>query len=1223
MSGAQNGDRRLAGIRLPMKASIVTGCLLVAVTAGAQTRIDLRTQVKSVDFSSADSTLPSQTGTQLPATCNVGQSYFKTDATPGQNWYLCLAGNQWTVQGGALPAVTGNAGTVLFTDGSSLFWKGLGGDISGSPNTVTLNGLLGRPLSAAAPQTGQTLAWSGTAWAPQNAAVASVFGRTGTITAQSGDYGFSQIGGTVASSQLPGAGGDLAGSLAAATVTRLQGWPVGAAAPAAGQALMWSGTQWAPQNPAVSVASIFGRTGAVTAQSGDYGFAQIGGTVAGSQLPPAGGDLSGTLTAATVTKLQGWPMGATAPQSGQHLTWNGTQWAPENPLLSSVFGRSGAVTAQSGDYTFSQIGGTVASSQLPGAGGDLTGSLSAATVTRLQGSAVATATPQPGQNLTWTGTQWAPQNAAVPSVFGRAGAVTAQTGDYTFSQIGGTVAGSQLPAAGGDLSGTLTTATVTKLQGWAMGTAAPATGQVLAWNGAQWSPQNIASAVPSVFGRTGAVTAQSGDYTFSQIGGTVAGSQLPAAGGDLAGSLTAATVTRLQGWTVGTTAPATGQVMTWSGAQWAPANVAASMVAGGDLSGTLASATVKALQGLPVASGTPQSGQVMTWSGAQWGPENVAASMVAGGDLSGTLAPATVKALQGLPVASGTPQSGQVMTWTGTQWGPQSVTAGVSSVFGRTGTIAAQFGDYTAAQVTNAVDATAANSYVAGARQTFQGNTTTAGMRYIPSPLPGTPLAGDLAVDSGDSNKLKLYDGGSWVSLTPESTPANYAASFASQTTVTVPGTVHQLGTANLEVECFDSAVPANLVEPNTVTVNPTTYDVDILFAAPQSGYCVIDGFNGGGTGGSGSGSGGAVTSVFGRTGNVMQTTGDYSFSQISGTVPDAQVAAGVNASKIGGGTVTNLAFGYLANVTSDIQAQINSKASLTSAAGGDATGTLSSLTVQGLQNRSVANAVPADGQALVWSASLNEWKPATVSGSGGSGGGATMASQLGDFWVSLQSATVLAIGTGCTPATPCNASIGSQVYRITAGATATISGGNGMAYVYLDANGVLTVGHSMTVSCTGCTAVSGVVSFPADVVPLFTWEASNGAWITAGGTDLRGWLSGTNIQAGAGIVIVESGGNTTVAVDSAVVPTYLTASATLDFPLIAAGTCSADLTFPLTGASPGAMVVPGWPSGMEPGLTGTMRVSASGLVAVRLCALGAAVNPAAATFQAAIIQGN
>ena len=63
------------------------------------------------------------------------------------------------------------------------------------------------------------------------------------------------------------------------------------------------------------------------------------------------------------------------------------------------------------------------------------------------------------------------------------------------------------------------------------------TGQVLAWDGAQWAPNSQASGgVISMFGRTGAVTAQTGDYTFTQLSGSVATGQLPTAGGNLSGS---------------------------------------------------------------------------------------------------------------------------------------------------------------------------------------------------------------------------------------------------------------------------------------------------------------------------------------------------------------------------------------------------------------------------------------------------------------------------------------------------------------------------------------------------------------------------------------------------------------------------------------------------------------------------------------------------------------
>jgi hypothetical protein len=50
--------------------------------------------------------------------------------------------------------------------------------------------------------------------------------------------------------------------------------------------------------------------------------------------------------------------------------------------------------------------------------------------------------------------------------------------------------------------------------------------------------------------------------------------------------------------------------------------------------------------------------------------------------------------------------------------------------------------------------------------------------------------------------------------------------------------------------------------------------------------------------------------------------------------------------------------------------------------------------------------------------------------------------------------------------------------------------------------------------------------------------------------------------------------------------------------------------------------VAPGWPAGMENGLIGMMRVSASNTVAVRVCNLaGTTVDPAAATFRATVVR--
>src|SRR5450432_1426171 len=122
-------------------------CVCVAAaTIGAargQTQIDLRTQGKNIDFSSAARTRPSKTGTLIPAVCTIGETFVKTDAAAGKNLYVCTAVNVWTVQGVAAPDPTGKADQVLTNDGSGLTWQAFGGDLNGRPGAVTVTGLEG------------------------------------------------------------------------------------------------------------------------------------------------------------------------------------------------------------------------------------------------------------------------------------------------------------------------------------------------------------------------------------------------------------------------------------------------------------------------------------------------------------------------------------------------------------------------------------------------------------------------------------------------------------------------------------------------------------------------------------------------------------------------------------------------------------------------------------------------------------------------------------------------------------------------------------------------------------------------------------------------------------------------------------------------------------------------------------------------------------------------
>src|SRR5262249_32870341 len=127
----------------------------------------------------------------------------------------------------------------------------------------------------------------------------------------------------------------------------------------------------------------------------------------------------------------------------------------------------------------------------------------------------------------------------------------------------------------------------------------------------------------------------------------------------------------------------------------------------------------------------------------------------------------------------------------------------------------------------------------AGAKQTFTASIATAGLNLAANTLPLVPAAGDLAVDSQDANKLKVYDGAQWNTL---ATSTNYVASFSGQTSVLILGSSHRLGTANLVVDCYDGSSPAQRVEPDRVQIDPTTFNVTVSFVAAQTGKCVVSG---------------------------------------------------------------------------------------------------------------------------------------------------------------------------------------------------------------------------------------------------------------------------------------------------------------------------------------------------------------------------------------------
>lgn len=237
----------------------------------------------------------------------------------------------------SIPTLNRKAGMLVYTQQDAVFWQlGAGltnsdwivaplggniffsGDLSGNPLMQFVVGLQGRPLSGAAPNNGDVIAWDALDgyWAPK-----SISGGGGLIV-------FSQ---------------DLSGDQHAQTVIGLQDRALSNAAPADGDVITWDAADgyWKP----VSLSNNPG-----------------GGTVTFA------GDLSGTNTHQIVTGLQGHPVSNTSPTDGYVLTWDAADgyWHPAASQGGSstptppnyIAGTMSAVTYSAAQGRLSPFGGT-------------------------------------------------------------------------------------------------------------------------------------------------------------------------------------------------------------------------------------------------------------------------------------------------------------------------------------------------------------------------------------------------------------------------------------------------------------------------------------------------------------------------------------------------------------------------------------------------------------------------------------------------------------------------------------------------------------------------------------------------------------------------------------------------------------------------------------------------------------------------------------------------
>ncbi|AZZ59001.1 collagen-like protein [Riemerella anatipestifer] len=407
--------------------------------------------------------------------------------------------------------------------------------------------------------------------------------------------------------------------------------------------------------------------------------------------------------------------------NGQVLKWNGTAWAPGTDNNTNTTYTAGTGLSLSGT-TFSHAAHT----------GDVTGTTSltiannavnsakiadgsVSTVDLAAGAVTADKLNQMnatnGQVLKWNGTAWAPAaDNNTNTTYSGSTSITLSGTSFQRAALTGDVTA----AANNNIT------TVARIQGRNVANTAPASGQVLKWNGTAWAPAAddntnttyTAGTGLSLSGTTFSHAAHTGDVTGTTsltIANNAVNSAKIADGSvstvDLAaGAVTADKLNQMNA--------TNGQVLKWNGTAWAPAadnntNTTYSGSTSITLSGTsfqraaLAgdvtaaannnTTTVARIQGRNVANTTPASGQVLKWNGTAWAPAaddntNTTYSGSTSITLSGTSFQraaltgdvtaavnnntTTVARIQGRNVANTTPASGQVLKWNGTAWAP-------------------------------------------------------------------------------------------------------------------------------------------------------------------------------------------------------------------------------------------------------------------------------------------------------------------------------------------------------------------------------------------------------------------------------------------------------------------------------------------------------------------------------------------------------------------------
>ena len=347
--------------------------------------------------------------------------------------------------------------------------------------------------------------------------------------------------------------GDLGGTASSPTIARLQGATLSSSTPTTGQVLKYNGTAWVPDAVVLAEAQTLSLTGTTVTLSGTNSSVTLpavgDATSTATGKVQLAGDLGGVATAPSVVRIQGIPVSAVTPTVGQVLKYDGTNYVPNNSVLTETqtLGLSGSTLTISGTGSSvvlpTAVDATSSTNGMVRLSGDLGGTAASPLVAKLQGRTLSSTAPTTGQVLKFDGTSWIPATSVLTET------QTLSLSGSTLT-ISGTSSSVVLPVSSdattttngsvrlaGDLGGTGTTAAAPVISDLAISTSKLANGAV--------TDAKFSGILTIAKGGTGSTTQNFVDLSTAQ---TVAGAKTFS--GDLAVGASKMTVASATGNTV-------------------------------------------------------------------------------------------------------------------------------------------------------------------------------------------------------------------------------------------------------------------------------------------------------------------------------------------------------------------------------------------------------------------------------------------------------------------------------------------------------------------------------------------------------------------------------------------------------------------------------------------------------------------------------------------------